>query len=212
VIDEIGGFRRLARFPFWMRPGYVEEIYSSELDAEIAQRTTEEVGRLTNELGARNATLRAVIAACSDRTLWAAQPAQSRHSWLRRLHSLIPLPHLREPVRQAKALIGKADRARDAGEWVQAAQNYREALNLLPDNAPIWVQYGHALKASDCVVEAEAAYRRSLELNASVADTHLQLAQTLKLQGRREEAVAAYLRAIILDPALSHGSQELMVL
>jgi hypothetical protein len=27
VIDEIGGFRRLARFPFWMRPGYVEELY-----------------------------------------------------------------------------------------------------------------------------------------------------------------------------------------
>jgi hypothetical protein len=27
VIDEIGGFRRLARFPFWMRLGHVEEIY-----------------------------------------------------------------------------------------------------------------------------------------------------------------------------------------
>jgi hypothetical protein len=29
VVDEIGGFRRLYRFPFWMRPGYVEEVYEA---------------------------------------------------------------------------------------------------------------------------------------------------------------------------------------
>jgi tetratricopeptide (TPR) repeat protein len=144
--------------------------------------------------------------------LW-ARPAQARHSWLRRLrYSSVLVPRRREPLRRAKALIGKADRARDVGEWVQAAQNYRGALNLLPDNAPIWVQYGHALKKSRHVPEAESAYRKSLELDASVADTHLQLGHALKLQGRHEEAVAAYLRAIILDPALFHGSRELMVL
>ncbi len=27
VVDKIGDFRRLARFPFWMRKGYVEELY-----------------------------------------------------------------------------------------------------------------------------------------------------------------------------------------
>ncbi len=27
VIEEIKGFRRLSRCPFWMRPGYVEEVY-----------------------------------------------------------------------------------------------------------------------------------------------------------------------------------------
>jgi hypothetical protein len=29
VIDEIGGFHRFARFPFWMRPGHVEDIYEA---------------------------------------------------------------------------------------------------------------------------------------------------------------------------------------
>jgi hypothetical protein len=29
VLEEIGGFRRLFRFPFWMRPGYVEEVYET---------------------------------------------------------------------------------------------------------------------------------------------------------------------------------------
>jgi hypothetical protein len=29
VLDEIGGFRRLTRCPFWLRPGYVEEVYDT---------------------------------------------------------------------------------------------------------------------------------------------------------------------------------------
>jgi hypothetical protein len=29
VLDEIGGFCRLSRFPFWLRPGYVEEVYET---------------------------------------------------------------------------------------------------------------------------------------------------------------------------------------
>lgn len=170
-----------------------------------------EFNELRSQLNARNESLRAVTIACADRTLW-ARPRRPRRSWLRRLrYSSLPLPRLREPVRRARALLGDADRARDSGEWMKAAEHYREALSLLPDAAPIWVQYGHALRGSGHLAEAEAAYRRSLELNASVADTHLQLAQTLTLQGRREEAVAACLRAIVLDPVLSHGAQELMV-
>jgi tetratricopeptide (TPR) repeat protein len=184
---------------------HAEEIHkvTNDLNSEITRHASE-AGRLADELNGRNATLRAVTAAFSDRSLW-VRPKQPRDSWLFRLVH-------QQSLRRAKALIRQADRARDAGEWVQAAQNYWGALNLFPKNAPIWVQYGHALKASGHVVEAEAAYRRSLELDASVADTHLQLAQILKLQGRREEAVAAYLRTIFLDPTLSHGSQELMVL
>jgi hypothetical protein len=29
VLHEIGGFRRLSRFPFWLQPGYVEEVYET---------------------------------------------------------------------------------------------------------------------------------------------------------------------------------------
>jgi hypothetical protein len=183
-----------------------------QLANQIAEtaRHAQEVSRLSTKLNARNATLRAVTAACSDRTLW-AQPSPPRY-WLRHLRPSIPLPPLRKLQRQAKALIEIADRARDAGEWVKAAQNYCGALNLRPENAAIWVQFGNVLKASGRIVEAEAAYRRSLELDASIGDTHLRLAHVLKLQDRREEAVATYLRAIILDPGLSHGSEELTVL
>jgi glycosyltransferase involved in cell wall biosynthesis len=107
------------------------------------------------------------------------------------------------------SLISRGDRARDSRDWVSAARYYRKALDQKPDNPPIWVQYGHALKESGNIGAAENAYRKSLELDAGVADTHLQLGHALKIQGRKIEASAAYLRALVLDPALDHAALEL---
>jgi len=111
-----------------------------------------------------------------------------------------------------KNLLSRADRARDARDWVSAVRYYRQALEQRPHNPPIWVQYGHALKESGNVAEAENAYRKSLELEGDVADTHLQLGHALKLQGRRIEACAAYFRALALDPTLEHAFFELRAL
>jgi glycosyltransferase involved in cell wall biosynthesis len=108
-----------------------------------------------------------------------------------------------------KNLLSRADRARDSRDWGAAARYYREALDLKPDNPAVWVQFGHALKESGNLPDAENAYRNSLELDAGVADTHLQLGHALKLQGRKIEAGVAYLRALALDPALEHASLEL---
>jgi len=95
---------------------------------------------------------------------------------------------------------------------VSAAQYYQKALDQKPNNPPIWVQYGHALKESGNPAEAEKAYRKSLEFGVEVADTHLQLGHVLKIQGRKIEASAAYLRALVLDPGLEHASLELKAL
>jgi len=105
--------------------------------------------------------------------------------------------------------VSRADRARDSRDWVSAAQYYQKALDQKADNPPIWVQYGHALKESGNLSEAEVAYRKSLEFDAGAADTHLQLGHVLKIQGRKIEASAAYLRALVLDPALEHATLEL---
>jgi tetratricopeptide (TPR) repeat protein len=116
------------------------------------------------------------------------------------------------PAPVETASISRADRARDARDWATAARYYRKALDHNPDNPPIWVQYGHALKESGSLAEAENAYRKSLELDADVADTHLQLGHALKIQGRKIEASLAYLRALALDPELGHASAELKAL
>jgi tetratricopeptide (TPR) repeat protein len=117
--------------------------------------------------------------------------------------------------RTAADFVTAADHARDAGQWELATQLYRKALDRSPDDPPIWVQYGHALKESgglrdpDKLAQAEAAYRTALSLDPGAADTYLQLGHAQKLQGNTEEAQATYLRAYALDPATPYPLQEL---
>jgi GT2 family glycosyltransferase len=130
------------------------------------------------------------------------------------LDDIVDLP--RRSLRRRKPdVVTLADRARDARRWELAAQFYRKALDRDPRNAPIWVQYGHALKESgelrvpDKLVQAELAYRRALSLDPGMADTYLQLGHVLKLQGETEEAQAAYLRAFALDRSMPYTLDEL---
>jgi FkbM family methyltransferase len=117
---------------------------------------------------------------------------------------------LRRSGTKRRTLILLAGRARDARQWDIAAQYYRQSLDLDPHNWAIRVQYGHALKESGHLAEAEAAYWRALADAPDVADSHLQLGHVLKLQGKTEEAKAAYLRALLMyDRLANQPLQEL---
>jgi tetratricopeptide (TPR) repeat protein len=117
--------------------------------------------------------------------------------------------------RRKQDFVDLADRARNARQWELAEQLYREALDRSPDNPPIWVQYGHALKESGelrdpgKLAQAEVAYRQALSLDPRAADTYLQLGHVLKLQEKTEEARAAYLRGFALDPSIPYPLHEL---
>src|SRR5208337_3847808 len=93
------------------------------------------------------------------------------------------------------SVITLADRARDERQWERAAAYYRDALRRKPQNPPIWVQYGHVLKESGHLAEAEEAYRTALAYDRRSADSHLHLGHVLKIQGKTDEAQASYLRA-----------------
>jgi tetratricopeptide (TPR) repeat protein len=108
--------------------------------------------------------------------------------------------------------ILRAERAQEARKWELAARHYRAALADMPNAPEMWVQYGHALKESGNVSEAEAAYRKSINLAPNSADTYLQLGHALKIQGRIDEAVGAYFRSLALDPAPRHPRDELIAL
>jgi glycosyltransferase involved in cell wall biosynthesis/tetratricopeptide (TPR) repeat protein len=116
---------------------------------------------------------------------------------------------LRLAMPGAKHLIAAADAARDRGDWKTASLLYEKGLRRDPHNAPIWVQYGHALKESGYLVAAEDAYKKALCLEPLEPDTHLQMGHLLKLQNRLIEAAGYYLRAVELDPAPCHASEEL---
>ena len=103
----------------------------------------------------------------------------------------------------------QGDAQRDLRNWDEARQAYLQALQLDPSLVHIWVQYGHALKATGQIMEALEAYEHSLALDSSLADTHLQFGHVLKLQGRLHEAALAYARSFELDPHSPHAFDEL---
>src|SRR5204862_6923503 len=113
-------------------------------------------------------------------------------------------PAVRRSLNRARgSFISRADRAREALQWDIAADLYRRALDRNPDNPPIWVQYGHALKESGNLAEAEGAYRAAIARNAGAAEPHLQLGHLLKMGRRCEEAQTAYLQALALQPSMT---------
>src|SRR5207302_8505789 len=120
----------------------------------------------------------------------------------------MPMPRLRLR-RPRPTIITRADRARQAGEWQLASGLYPIALERTPTNPPIWIQYGHALKESGSLAEAETAYRTAVAYDPEDADAHLQLGHVLKLQGKRAEAEAAYRRAWGLDRSSPDAVHEL---
>jgi tetratricopeptide (TPR) repeat protein len=127
-----------------------------------------------------------------------------RRDWAPRLHA--------RAGNAVGAKILRAERAQEARRWELAARHYREVLADMSNAPEIWVQYGHALKESGNVIEAEMAYRKSLDLDPDSADAHLQLGHALKIQGRLGEAVEAYFRSMTLDPAPRHPRDELIAL
>jgi tetratricopeptide (TPR) repeat protein len=104
--------------------------------------------------------------------------------------------------RAGPSVITLADQARDQRQWERAAGHYRDALRRNARNPAIWVQYGHVLKESGNLQEAERAYRTAIGYDRSIADSYVWLGYILRIQGKTAAAEAAYLRAVALDPSL----------
>jgi FkbM family methyltransferase len=181
---------------------------------QIKQRAHGDLAAERDRLAAENARwFDAAVAAAYARR---SQPGGSvRHLKLtitasgRRLRCSVSRSRWERGPRMSLAL---ADRALNERQWQLAARCYADVLEQWPNNAAVWVQFGHAVKESGKVAEAEAAYRQAIQLDPAVADPHLQLGHALKLQGRTGEAAEAYAAALRLDPKLQHAADELIAL
>lgn len=95
-------------------------------------------------------------------------------------------------------LIERGDKARDCGQWSDAARLYEEALELRPKASWVAVQMGHALKENGEHAAAQDAYHQFLTEYPQNADIHLQLGHLCMRRERFEEASAWYQRALDL--------------
>jgi FkbM family methyltransferase len=114
--------------------------------------------------------------------------------------------------RGPRTSLALAGRAFEERQWQLAARYYGDVLEQWPNNASVWVQFGHALKEASKVAEAEAVYRHAIQLSPAIGDSHLQLGHALKMQGRIRDAAEAYFAALRLDPMLQHAEDELIAL
>jgi glycosyltransferase involved in cell wall biosynthesis len=102
-----------------------------------------------------------------------------------------------ERLAAAAGAIREAGAARD---WPATAAAYADHLAILPDDGPVWVQYGHALREIGDPAGAMIAYRQAAALPASEEDGWFQLAGVLRSQGLDAAAEPHFRRAMQLAP------------
>src|SRR4051812_32140946 len=66
--------------------------------------------------------------------------------------------------------VSRGDAQRDCGEWHDAYQEYRKALDILPFHSGYLVQAGHMLKELGLTVAAEGYYRSAALLGSPVGE------------------------------------------
>ncbi len=112
------------------------------------------------------------------------------------------------------AVFALGEQARDRGDletarelFIQAEDEFTEAVHLKESYADAWYNLGNALNENDKPVEAIAAYRKSMRYKSRNAKAHYNLANVLKNLAREEknparyeEAIIEYRRAIEYDP------------
>jgi len=98
-----------------------------------------------------------------------------------------------------KSYRRKGDAARDARDWLQAAELYQQHLDRNPEDFPIWVQRGHALKEAGLLDEAEASYAMAARLKDNDPDLLLSRGHLAKQRGELAIAQGFYQLSHAID-------------
>jgi len=106
-------------------------------------------------------------------------------------------------------LVRRADAARDAGAFRDAAFLYTEAVRLLPERADLHVQRGNMHKEAGDLDAAGIAYADARGMMRDDPDLAVQIGHLFKLQGRPADAADSYRRALALKPGWDAVEREL---
>jgi tetratricopeptide (TPR) repeat protein len=97
----------------------------------------------------------------------------------------------------------------DRGHAEEAIENYRQAIQLNPNNPEALNDLGNALAAQGRLDEAIENYRKAIQLNPDYRDALNDLGNALAAQGRFDEAIKNYYKVIQLNPDFSTALNNL---
>jgi Flp pilus assembly protein TadD len=94
-------------------------------------------------------------------------------------------------IKAAHEAFKKASELAEAGDLSAALKEYRQAVNLAPDDARHWIGLGVCLNELRHWTEAIKALRKGIELKPhyAEADARLFLAEALLADGQKSEAI-----------------------
>lgn len=107
-----------------------------------------------------------------------------------------------------RALVGAADKARDAHAWNRAEALYARALSLYPYHHGYCVQLAHMLKEQGRLADAELHYRTALALGGSPGDVREHLDFVCRVNGAHDTAALDAIGAfwLTVEPGTPAGS------
>lgn len=96
--------------------------------------------------------------------------------------------------------LGQQANAR--GNWPEAVIQFRKAVELAPDNAPMRLNLAQTLNRMGDARAAWAELESAIRVDPSLAAAHLMMGTLLERSGRDPEAIDQYTAAVTHDPSL----------
>ena len=107
---------------------------------------------------------------------------------------------LRGLLRGTVAEEARGVRALDSGDFNAAAQSFRKAVDLAPENPSLHHKLGTALSLAGNTNAAVEQFQEAVRLSPSFAQAHYSLGVLLAANGRRQEAVERLSAAVRYQP------------
>lgn len=104
-------------------------------------------------------------------------------------------------AREIDELLTKAEQAKNTGNYAEAAQLYRIALEARPQHAGTWGSLGFVLNELGRYTESLAATELALALDPSTPEAWNNQGNALDSLKRHEEALVSYEKALAIAPA-----------
>lgn len=99
----------------------------------------------------------------------------------------------------------RGTQALEAGNWREAAQLFREGLELAPRDAALHQNLGTALFLGGDAAGALAEFQEAVRLSPGYARAHFSLGVLMDASGRDAEAIQRYRDAVKHDPSLTNA-------